>query len=78
MLNDDPCFIQDSVDRDPECGNPIVKGRRIPEPLIVMPSFKKSWREIENLMLITELKRLTKSTEPQRHYNLRPRKGARK
>jgi hypothetical protein len=72
---DDPCIVQDTVDRDSECGNPIVKFDRIPEPLIVMPGFKKMWRKYENDILIIELKRLTKSTAPKRHYNRPHRKG---
>ena len=72
---EDPCTIPDSVDRDPECGHPIVKFDRIPEPLFVIPSFKKMWRKYENDMLIMELKRITKSTAPKRHYNLPHRKG---
>jgi hypothetical protein len=75
-MEDDPCFIQDSVDRDSECGNPIVKRDRIPEPLLMYSfSLKKMQRWYDNQMLIAELKRLTKSTEPRRHYNLRPRKA---
>jgi len=74
---EDPCIVQDTVDRDPECGNPIVKLECIPEPFIVMYRYglKKMQRDYDNLMLIDELKRLTKSTAPKRHYSLRYRKG---
>ncbi len=73
---EDPCIVQDTVVRDSECGNPIVvKPWRAHEPYYVMPDFKKMWREIDNEMLIAELKRITKSTEPKRHYHLRYRKG---
>jgi hypothetical protein len=74
---EDPCIVQDTIDRDSECGNPIVKLERVPEPFIVMYrcSWKKIQRDYENEMLILELKRLTKSTEPKRHYSLPYRKG---
>ena len=73
---EDPCIVQDTVDRDSECGNPVVKLERIPEPLLRYSfSLKKMQRWYDNQMLIEELKRLTKSTEPKRHYSLRYRKG---
>jgi hypothetical protein len=73
---EDPCIVQDTVDRDSECGNPVVKLERIPEPLIMYSySLKKMQRWYDNQMLIDELKRLTKSTEPKRHYSLPYRKG---
>jgi hypothetical protein len=73
---EDPCIVQDTVDRDSECGNPVVKLERIPEPLLMYSySLKKMQRWYDNQMLIDELKRLTKSTAPKRHYSLRYRKG---
>jgi hypothetical protein len=74
---EDPCIIEDTIDRDHECENPVVKLDRIPEPFIVMYrySLKKMQRDYDNLMLIDELKRLTKSTAPKRHYALPYRKG---
>ena len=75
-MEEDPCLVEDSVNPDSECGNPIVKRDHIPEPLIRYSySLKKMQRWYDNQKLIAELKRLTKSTEPRRHYNLRPRKG---
>jgi len=73
---EDPCIVQDTVDRDSECGNPVVKLERIPEPLLKYSfSLKKMQRWYDNQMLIMELKRITKSTEPKRHYALPYRKG---
>ena len=75
-MEEDPCLVVDSVNPDSECGNPVVKLHRIPEPLLMYSySLKKMQRWYDNQMLIAELKRLTKSTEPRRHYNLRPRKA---
>jgi len=64
---EDPCTIPDSVDRDPECADPVIMYR--------LSSWKKIQRACDNAMLITELKRLTKSTAPKRHYGLPYRKG---
>jgi hypothetical protein len=73
---EDPCIIEDTIDRDSECGNPVVKLDRIPEPLLRYSySLKKMQRWYDNQMLIDELKRLTKSTAPKRHYVLPYRKG---
>jgi hypothetical protein len=73
---EDPCIIEDTIDRDHECGNPVVKLDRIPEPLLRYSySLKKMQRWYDNQMLIEELKRLTKSTAPKRHYALPYRKG---
>jgi hypothetical protein len=73
---EDPCIIEDTIDRDSECGNPVVKLDRIPEPLLRYSySLKKMQRWYDNQMLIDELKRLTKSTAPKRHYALPYRKG---
>ena len=63
---EDPCTIPDSVDRDPKCNDPVIMYRY---------SLKKMQRAYDNAMLIDELKRLTKSTAPKRHYGLPYRKG---
>ena len=65
---EDPCTIPDTVDRDSKCQDPVIMYN-------IRKILERVERDIRNQMLIEELKRLTKSTAPKRHYNLRLRKG---
>lgn len=65
---EDPCAIQDSVDRDPECDNPVIMYN-------IAKMLEKVERNIRNEMLIMELKNLIKSTPAKRQYDIRSCKG---
>ena len=65
---EDPCIIPDSVDGDPKCDDPVIMYN-------IRKILERVERNFRNHMLIQELKNLTKSTAPKRHYDLRYRKG---
>ena len=65
---ENPCIIPDSVDRDPKCDDPVIMYN-------IRKILERAERHFRNQMLIHELKNLTKSTAPKRHYDLRYRKG---
>ena len=65
---EDPCIVRDTVDRDPKCDDPVIMYN-------IRKILERLERHIRNQKLIEELKNLTRSTAPKRHYNPRDRKG---
>ena len=65
---EDPCIVRDTVDQDPKCKDPVIMYN-------IRKILERVERNIRNEMLIQELKNLTKSTAPKRHYDIRYRKG---